>query len=448
MKRDKFNSKLREYARTLSPKESERELVSKIYKSLCDLLGEINCLQIGSYPRFTAITPIHDLDILYILGDWDENVHNPTEALENLIATLKNSYENPTGFTVELVPRQTHSVGILFKDSSGNEIISVDIIPSYVFSTNEFEDDIYKVPEVAKKRHGKNRNDFYQELSREHREMGWILSDPRGYIKIASNTDIKTSGEFRKATKILKRWKDNLAEKDENLKLKSFHVEQVVTAIFGKSNDIDVFKAIFTFFFDLPDVIAPPNQIKDRANHDKFIDDYLAEFTPEDIEKIRYARDGFLRKLENLKESDSIESLLQIEFYQRKDSEEFLFDSKIKTFIDTSLRFKADGYVRKLSGYSHGWLSESVPLQKGLTRGGDRKRLIEFSVRTYIPSASEHRWKVKNSDLCEQPRGEITLNQTKNHPESTEYVGEHYVECYAIQGGVCVARSRVNVKII
>ena len=448
MKRDRFNTKLREYARTLSPQESERDLVSKIYKSFCDVLGENNCLQIGSFPRFTAITPVHDLDILYILGDWDEDIHNPSEALENLIETLTNNYENPTEYKAEFAPKQTHSVSVLFKDDSGDEVISVDIIPSYIFSKNEFGDDMYKVPEVAKRKHGVSRNDFYQQLSSEHREMGWISSDPRGYIKVASEVDQITNGEFRKTTKLVKRWKDNLVDEDENLKLKSFHVEQVITEFFRSNPDSDVFEAVFTFFLELPDMVSNPNQIKDRANHDKFIDDYIAEFTPSDIEKMRNARDGFLRKLENLKESDSLEHLLQIEFYQRNDAEEFLFDSKIPTFIDTSLRFRADGLVKPLHGYSHGWLSESVPLQKGLSRGGDRKRRIEFSIRTDVPFAVEHRWKVRNSDTCEQPRGEITLRQTKNHPESPEYAGDHYVECYAVQDGVCVARSKVNVKII
>lgn len=448
MKRDRLNTKLREYAKTLSPQESERDLVSKIYKSFCDVLGENNCLQIGSYPRFTAITPVHDLDILYILGDWDEDAHNPSEALENLIETLTNNYKNPTEYKAEFTPKQTHSVGVLFKDASGEEVISVDIIPSYIFSTNEFGEDTYRVPEVVGKKHGAGRNDFYQRLSREHKEMDWILSDPRGYIKVASEIDQNTNGEFRKTTKLIKRWKDNLVNEDEKLKLKSFHVEQVITEFFRSNPDADIFEAVFSFFIELPDMVASPNQIQDRANQDKFIDDYLAEFTQSDIEKIRCARDGFLRKLENLKESDSLESLLQIEFYPRKGVEEFLFDSRVPTFIDTDVRFRADGFVKPLHGYSHGWLSESVPLQKGLSRGGDRKRRIEFSVRTDAPFSVEHRWKVKNSDTCEQPRGEITLHQTKNHPESTEYVGSHYVECYAIQDGVCVARSKVNIKII
>ena len=54
-------------------------------------------------------------------------------------------------------------------------------------------------------------------------------------------------------------------------------------------------------------------------------------------------------------------------------------------------------------------------------------------------------WKVKNDDKCIQPRGEITDHHTMNTPEQTKYKGNHYVECYAIRNGVCVAISRQNV---
>ena len=137
MKKDEFNAKFREYARTLSPRQSERDLISKIYDSICDFLGTESCLQIGSYPRFTAITPVHDLDVLYVIGNWDENTHDPTTILQAL-ASRFDEYLNPTNYRVELAPPQTHSISILFKDTSGEEVFSVDIVPAYIFSKNEF----------------------------------------------------------------------------------------------------------------------------------------------------------------------------------------------------------------------------------------------------------------------------------------------------------------------
>jgi len=421
MKKDKFNAKFREYARTLSPQQNERDLIGKIYQSFNDLFGVNNCIQIGSYPRFTAITPVHDLDILYFLGDWNENSHDPATALQNLKSKLLSEYKNPTNYKIE-ISIQTHSVTLVFKDNS-EELFSVDIVPAYTFSKNEFNEDTYKVPEVIRKRHGKNRVEYYQMLSQEHKEMGWINSDPRGYIKVASEIDKSTDGEFRKTVKIIKAWKNNLVDKDQNLELKSFHLEQIITKYFQENQALDIYDVIFKFFIELPEIVNNPNQISDRANDDKFIDDYLEKFTNKQKEKIKSARDGFLVKIENFTESDSVGELLKIDFYGRKSSEEFLFDSKIKTFIDSDLRFKIDGFVKPLAGLSSGWLTQTPQLQNGLTRGQGKARKIEFSIQNDTTSAREYRWKVRNDDGCEQPRGEITPNHTKNNPESTESAG-------------------------
>lgn len=445
MKKDRFNSKFREYTRILSPHESEREFIGKIYKSFNELLGVNNCIQIGSYPRHTAITPVHDLDILYVLGDWIENSHDPSVALQQLAVKIKRDYNNPTPYKAE-VSLQTHSITVSYLQGI-EELFSVDVVPAYVFSENEFGDDIYKVPEVVREKRGKSRLEYYQLSAAQHREIGWISSDPRGYIKIATNVDQSSAGEFRKVVKIVKKWRTNLEEADGDLKLKSFHLEQVIVGFFQNNLQLTIFDAIFTFFTELPDIVDRPNKIRDRASSDKFIDDYLSQFSERQKEKIRYARDGFLIKLENLKESDSVDSLMAINFYRRKPSEEFLFDFKKKILTDDSLRFKIDGFVKPLTGFSSGWLTETPQLQKGLTHS-DKQRRIEFSIRANSTSAGEYRWKVRNSDACSQPRGEITLNQTKNNPESTEYIGDHYVECFAIIGDVSVARSRVNVKII
>ncbi|NQU99828.1 MAG: hypothetical protein HQ538_03750, partial [Parcubacteria group bacterium] len=273
MKKDKFNAKFREYARVLSPKQSERDFIGEIYQSFNDLLGVDDCIQIGSYPRFTAITPVHDLDILYVLGDWDENSHDPSSVLQQLNTKINENYENPTDYEIK-VSLQTHSITVSYLEDD-EEIFSVDIVPAYIFSKNEFDEDVYKVPELLRKKRGSNRVGYYQKLSEEHKEMSWISSDPRGYIKIASDTDKSTDGEFRKTVKIIKKWKNHLADADENLKLKSFHLEQVIIKYFQEDQDIEVFDVIFKFFSALPNILDNPNQISDRADNNKFIDDYI-----------------------------------------------------------------------------------------------------------------------------------------------------------------------------
>jgi hypothetical protein len=441
MVKDKFNSKLREYAKTLSPKSHEQDLIGKVYQSFNDLFGVNNCVQIGSYPRFTSITPIHDLDILYILGSWDENNHTPSATLQNLFNEINSNHVNPTSYTKKVF-LQTHSVTVEFWQSA-NMILSVDIVPAYSYGKNKYSQDTYKVPEVIKERNHTKRNTLTWDASNSH---SWINSDPRGYIKVA--TEIGVNSDFRKTVKFVKRWKNNLCDKDQNLKIKSFHLEQVVTQIFKQNPNIDIFDAIFSFFTSLPTVINTPNQIQDRANSGKFIDDYLAKFTPEQKEKIKYACDGCLIKLENLRDSDSIDNLMVISLYKRFDSEEFLFDKGIPVLTDPTLTFKADGFVKPLDGYTSGYISQSTHLQNGLTRGQNKARKIQFSVQSNNTGASSTWWKVRNQNGCGQERGELTQNQTKNALESTEYLGDHYAECFAISNNVCIAKFRVNIKVI
>lgn len=439
MKKNRFNSKFREYAKTLSPQSREQKLIGEIYQSFNDLLGVNNCIQIGSYPRFTAIMPVNDLDILYFIGNWDEKNHDPKSALENLQVLLNDSYKNSIDYEIK-ISLQTHSVTISYLDGE-KEVFSVDIVPAYIFSKNEFNEDTYKVPEIARKKHGKNRTEYYQKLSQEHREIGWITSDPRGYIKIASEIDKSTSGEFRKTIKIIKRWKFNLEAKDESLKLKSFHLEQVITEFFQENQSLEIFNAIFKFFVELPKIVSIPNRIADRANSDKFIDNYLSDFTEAQKGEIKQARDCFLIKLENFSEDNSMANLLDICFYKRfSNTERFLFDFNIPTLLDDNYSFKIFGEVQERQGSFRKFILDKIGLINH-----DRK--IKFRISGDRPKVNLFKWKVKNDNSSKEPRGEITDHQTLRDPEETRYKGKHYVECYAVLDDVCVAKARQNVQL-
>jgi hypothetical protein len=110
-------------------------------------------------------------------------------------------------------------------------------------------------------------------------------------------------------------------------------------------------------------------------------------------------------------------------------------------FIDTQYEFMVDGKVEKQDGFRGDyWLStngDKVPVG----------RKVRFQLNQDTTGAPLCKWKVKNSDQSEQPRGEINDHRTRNHPESSAYKGTHYVECYAIKDGACVARHKRNVII-
>lgn len=71
-------------------------------------------------------------------------------------------------------------------------------------------------------------------------------------------------------------------------------------------------------------------------------------------------------------------------------------------------------------------------------------------VHTDCPNPDLILWKVKNvgpeSQRRNQVRGQIE-NRGKGIVEHSRFFGNHYIECYIIKDGICVARSRINVPI-
>jgi len=420
----------------LSPKQEEQDLISKIYESVQKVL-QYNCIQIGSYPRSTAISPVHDLDILYILGGFDPTTVNPRDVLLDLNNEIENNLENATPYSANIL-LQSHSISVVFTDSDEREIISIDIVPAFISGNkNEFGEDQYWVPELINVGHIK-RKEYYEKvgLTKSNEKDWWIKTDPRGYIHIASDLNTINS-DFRKTVKFIKKWKSNLEDKDSHLALKSFHIEQVITRLFQANSNIEIFDAIFNFFVSLTDIIDNPNTISDRANNDKFIDDYLQQFTNDQKLKIQQARDGFLIKLEEFNGSNSIKDLLDIIFYERKSLEEsFLFDKKIPVLKEQALTI-------------NGWIQKNNQDFRRLSQQGIIDKGLKIRFKVFMPiNCSYYKWKVKNDNSSIKPRGEITDHHTLSDPENTQYRGSHYVECYAILNEICIASARQNIVIL
>lgn len=80
-------------------------------------------------------------------------------------------------------------------------------------------------------------------------------------------------------------------------------------------------------------------------------------------------------------------------------------------------------------------------------------RAINFVVQQCnVPEPYEIKWKVKNYGLeaarAGDLRGEISNDRGNGEKlEHTKYAGEHYVECYIIRDGVCVAQDKITVPI-
>ena len=266
----------------------------------------------------------------------------------------------------------------------------------------------------------------------------WIKSDPRGYISAATILNGENA-DYRRATKLVKKWKHNCKSLDNDFQLKSFHVEQVIFEMLNLNTGLSIFEILFRFFRDLRQTVSRP-QIRDRADASKFIDSYISDLTVAQKDLIARARDFFLIQLEAVSEASPTAALVQGGFHTRASAmEEYLFDQGIPVLTDQNARLRVKGYVRPRDGFRSGYLDAS-----GTT---ETDRQIEFSAEFSSASCSPDilKWKVKNDNASPEPRGEITDHRTRNHPERTKYKGKHYVECYAIKNRTCIAKGKQNV---
>ncbi len=437
MQKSKIESALRKYVKeNLSPTMDDIQFVAKIYKSFTNVLGYNNCLQIGSFPRYTAVRPLHDLDILYRLGRWNEEYKNPQNILNELAVRFRTSYKNPTHYRITMKV-QTHSISFQYMDGE-DEVFAVDIVPAMNRGLNEFGDDTFYVPEIIKYQSRTKRQKFYEEIQARGGSIQWIKTDSLGYITIAANLN-KENDDFRKSIKFVKGWKNCCKETNDGFKLKSFHLEQLITIQFQSNNSLTIFDAVFELLSNLKESIEKPS-ILDRANANKCIDQYVEELSDKEIKLIHEGVDAILKSLESFR--GNVESLIKSGYYNRKSNEKFLFDFGIPVLEDENLEFKIDGFIKSRDGYRE--YRARLSQTNGVV---DTKNNIDFKVVANNVNQATLKWKVKNDDGCRESRGEISHDNTSSKNESTAYLGKHYVECYAILNNTCVAKSRADVII-
>ena len=194
----------------LSPKPEQREYITEKYGELKEFLGG-GCFRSGSYPRYTAIDPVHDLDVIYPVTDVTVR-DNPTALMSQLQAQLEKQYKNSLT-KIKRIYAQTHSVTIELADSPEGDF-SIDVVPAIELAdTNGYGQPLYLVSEILRFNHY-NRQRRYEESA--ERPIGWIKSDPRGYIKAASLLN-EANGDFRHAAKLIKGWRHacKMAYKDD-----------------------------------------------------------------------------------------------------------------------------------------------------------------------------------------------------------------------------------------
>ncbi len=283
----------------ITPKEKERSIISELYTELSTILAD-QCFQTGSYARFTANTPVHDLDVIWKLpSETAQRIRtmmaraiNPNDVdVKDILNELRNKLEREYKTLNRQVSFgvQSHSVTLDFQIPIENgEIfdISIDVVPGIILPENDkFNEPLFLVPEIA-------LMSRYKRLMKYERKdpINWIKSDPKGYIEYARHMNNENE-LFRKCTKFLKSWKNKQKYLFEDFKLKSFHIELIVADLISKKSHqlgIDVLKE---FFLKLPEFLKTPQFVDFAYENDssKYVDEYI-EDVPENVKNYILAK--------------------------------------------------------------------------------------------------------------------------------------------------------------
>jgi hypothetical protein len=291
--------------------------------------------------------------------------------------------------------------------------------------------------------------------------MKWIKTDPKGYREAAKLTNEKSLA-FRLSTKLLKKWKRAWKNKNNfgttEFKLKSFHIELIVRQIVNQNSNIDILDTIEAISSDISYYLSEP-RFKDRAQDDdktiRYVDEYVKELSSYEKRMLIIAAKSGLKIIKEIREIDDYGRIIEL-LYRFLSGEESIDAYGYKITDDTirdKNKFKIDGNVRKKTGFPFGWLYDSIPLLKGLTRG-IKSRRIDFKIRKQPEENFIVYWKVRNTgnealkDNC--LRGEINKDTTLRTPEVAAYKGDHFVTCYLVdeEHKIVFAMDTVKVRII
>ncbi|NLA72067.1 MAG: hypothetical protein GX850_06585 [Clostridiaceae bacterium] len=99
-----------------------------------------------------------------------------------------------------------------------------------------------------------------------------------------------------------------------------------------------------------------------------------------------------------------------------------------------------------------GW--RPFTLLQFLVSGGvlRHNKKLDFFIRSCnVPRPYSIYWKIRNvGEVAESRdciRGQIKKTDNDHQIEHTNFYGPHYVECYIVKNGICVARDRIDVPI-
>ena len=399
-----------DFAKFLSDIEPSSSTVSEIssaQKSLRKYLSSheeySDCYQSsylsGSYAKHTAIRPAKDdgnRDVDIVVETNHSTGDSPADVLEELRSALADASKYSTARA------QTHSVGIQLSK------LDIDVVPLAK------EGESWYIVDV---------------------ETGeWGRTNPKGHKEWSTEVNGEHDGKYKPVVKILKWWRREHCPEGSRWP-KGITLEKMVADNFPEETGPygDLVASVF------------------RSMHDRYSDDLASGVVPFVDDPALPGND--LAALEKV-----WRKILGGRFPVGSSKAELSLPASV--YLPTQ-RALAVGwrerlpYVVRAKGFGIQVYAE-VETKEGerFTIRSNGRTIPKGCTVVYhaLRSPSMHncsiRWQVVNTGAeaisANCPRGEIELPNESNgsRRETTAYTGRHYVQCFAIRNGVCIARSK------
>ncbi|WP_027625592.1 nucleotide-binding domain-containing protein [Clostridium lundense] len=389
---------------------------------------------VGSVGRGTSIKEVSDLDIIFDL---------PNEVYKRF-----NSYKNNGQTALLQDVKEVLKVRYPKTDISGDGQVvvinfnayTVELVPGFKQS-----DDRFKYPDT-------------------HDGGSWRYTDPLPEIAESKKAAEDTDNNFKYIANMLRSWKNKQGFKFGGLLIDTLTYNFLNEKTEYKNIEFDDYlemtKELFSYLKGLNKeqsywFALGSNQHVDNCENGKFITkadkaykkikDLTEESTNVNKKLIEVFGVQFPKKQIQTNESrNAFSSYFEKSYRHTEEFIEDLFQEDIRYSL------KIDCKVTQ-NGFRPTFLSLILNNNKYL---GIKKKLEFFIDRIDKKLANESYdiyWKVKNEGeiAIEKDciRGQILKTNNSTQKETSDFKGEHYVECYIVKDGICVAKDHLGVPI-
>jgi hypothetical protein len=403
------------------------EITRSLNKYFRDLDSKNNNLQVGSYGRWTAIEGVSDLDMLYIMPDSGWCTYNKEGGQKKLLSDTRDAIKKRYPTTKITVDRLV--VCVTFKN------FNVEVQPVFKQADGSF-----KYPDT-------------------YDGGAWKITKPKEEIEATKKIDGEQNGNLRRLCKMLRAWKNKHGIGIGGLLIDTlahnFLTSTTTYAIKSYGSYDCMVRDFFEYAKNLPQqdryaALGSRQHVKVKQKFQKpakrayelcvkAIEAQGKEYEGDRWRKV-FGRDFPTTRTATRGAMESLGSAYSFRNTEQSIEDMYPVDIRYPLTIDCNV---------VQSGFRDRLLSELIDLGLPL----QVRKTLKFKItHNGVPKPYDVKWKVLNigqeAEKRDCIRGRITCDLGhESIQESTNFKGEHMVECYITKDEVVVARSQIPVPI-